>query len=337
MISSRTGSLLVITLWLVTIITVLVVAIARYLSLEVRLTRYRLAREQARTLARSGVYLAMQRLEQDEATSESDGKRYDWLGDEWASFPEGDPADPTVWIVPDQMRGTDPQASRWEIRIHMADEERKLNLNALPGPGDVFFRAASALLGSAQLAATVEDALDAEDPPAPSHSLGVESDSAATPPYQAKNGPIAAFEELLELPGMAAIPIEQVSAFRQLTSVYLPVLSKLNINTVTPELLVAVGFREATAQAIRSCRERGTVFADPTTLVPTAEACVGPNGLSTSDPDEQGLLMSLFGVESHTFTVVSEARMDRPALRVRMEAVIRRSPDGLQVLAWREG
>ena len=43
------------TLWLVTILSVLAVAIARYLSLEVRLTKYRLAREQAQALARSGI------------------------------------------------------------------------------------------------------------------------------------------------------------------------------------------------------------------------------------------------------------------------------------------
>ena len=80
---TREGSLLVITLWMVATLSVLAVATARYLSTEVRLTKLRLAREQAKTLARSGVYLAMERLKQD-ADGESDGK-YDWLGDDWAT------------------------------------------------------------------------------------------------------------------------------------------------------------------------------------------------------------------------------------------------------------
>ena len=71
------------TLWLVTILSVLAVAIGRYLSLGVKMAGYRLAREQAVTLARGGVYLAMQRLADD--PPEAEGQAYDWEGDEWAA------------------------------------------------------------------------------------------------------------------------------------------------------------------------------------------------------------------------------------------------------------
>ena len=72
----RVGSLLIITLWLVTILSVLAIAVARYLSVEVRLTKHRLASEEAKALARSGVYLAMQRLTQD-GQPKPGGKVYD--------------------------------------------------------------------------------------------------------------------------------------------------------------------------------------------------------------------------------------------------------------------
>ena len=82
----RSGSLLIMTLWLVTILSLLAIAIARYPSLEIRLTKYRAARDQAAILARDGVNLAMQWLAEDAQEGESpEGgsgkKQYDWLGD----------------------------------------------------------------------------------------------------------------------------------------------------------------------------------------------------------------------------------------------------------------
>ena len=128
---ARSGSLLIITLWLVTILSVLAVAIGRYLSLGVKITRYRVAREQARTLARNGVYLAMQRLADD--TTEADGKTYDWEGDEWAYIPGG-PAggDPSVWLIPFPAPGSGSATLQGRIAVKITDEERKLNINTAP-------------------------------------------------------------------------------------------------------------------------------------------------------------------------------------------------------------
>jgi type II secretory pathway component PulK len=47
---NQRGSLLVVTLWVVAILAVFVVAIARYLSIELRLTRHRMSRDQAAAL-----------------------------------------------------------------------------------------------------------------------------------------------------------------------------------------------------------------------------------------------------------------------------------------------
>ena len=107
------GSLLVITLWLVTLLSVFAIAVARHLSLELRLTKYQLARERAKALARSGVSLAMQQLAADAADAE---EPYDWLGDDWALPQEAvQTADGVI-----QVRA-------------IADEERKLDLNAATG------------------------------------------------------------------------------------------------------------------------------------------------------------------------------------------------------------
>ena len=125
----RAGSLLIMTLWMVAVLTVLSVTIARHLSLEIRLTKNRLALEQARILARNGVYLAMQRLSRDQ--QESDGRSYDWLGDDWAYIPPTHPDDdPTRWVVPFPADDGDTEMRfAGYLTVQIRDEERKLPLN----------------------------------------------------------------------------------------------------------------------------------------------------------------------------------------------------------------
>ena len=318
------GSLLVVTLWLVAILSVLAIAIARSLSLEIRLAKYRLAREQARTLARGGVYAAMQRLDHD-ARQPNEG--YDWLADDWATFAdtESEPEDPTTWLL--RLEPDDEESARTAVRI--VDEERKLTLNRIINDPTVY-RALGTLLDAPALAARLFDYLDADadalDPD------GLEVDDAVQPPYTAKNGPLVAHEEVLSIPGWSG---EELDVLRQWTTVAEP-SAKLNINTVAPEVLVALGFSEAAAQAIADCRQQGVIFDDPSTLLTTAESCVGAAGIS---PAEQSLLANQFGVASRTFTVISEGIVQEPPVRARVEAIVQRSLDGAtapQILAWRE-
>jgi type II secretory pathway component PulK len=302
------GSLLVVTLWLVAILGVLSVAIARYLSLEVRMTRYRLAREQARTWARSGIYLAMQRLKEDAQQVDEP----DWLKDDWASFAPGeaDPEDPTQWVIP---------LTEGRVSIRIADEERRLNLNQL-GEADCF-TALGTLLGSPEHAARIAD------------YLGLGSDEAIQPPNQEKNAPVSVPEELLDIPDIG----EAFEALRQHTSVAEASSPWLNINTVQPDVLRALGFSESSVSALEACREQDTeqapVFHESTRIAETAE---GQCGVS---PDERSRLMGRFGIASRTFRVVSTGAVDHPAVRARVEAVIQRSSGGPQtarLLAWKE-
>ncbi|MDP3702823.1 MAG: type II secretion system protein GspK [Candidatus Omnitrophota bacterium] len=99
------GSLLIVTLWIVTILGALSVAVARYLSTEVRLTRYRLARFEARELARSGVLLAQHMIFLDDP-------QVDWGEESWAK--------------PLRLQ---PVEGRTTLTVTITDEERKLNVN----------------------------------------------------------------------------------------------------------------------------------------------------------------------------------------------------------------
>ena len=299
------GSLLVVALGLVAILSALAVAIARYLSVEVRLTTYRLALAQAEALARSGIYLAIERLQEDVGR---DGEGYDWLQDDWAYFPEDHPEDPTIWVVklPDKEVGA--SAVDRTIEIQIVDEERRLPLNQVrDDPANRWFTALSELLGSPGQARWIAEAV------------------------VANGGAVVAHEELLTIPDMT----EAFSTLREYTSIARGI-RKLNINTVDPKVLVALGMASMTAQALDACREGGVIFETEAAILTTAEACAGATGLGET---ERSLLASAFGVTSQVFTVVSQGALERPLVNVRVEALIQRSANGDEtprILAWRQ-
>ncbi len=321
--AGRRGSILIISLSLVAVLSVLAVSVGRQLSLDVRLTKYRLAREQAAALARSGVYLAIQRLARDEA--ESDGKVYDWLGDEWATPPPSDPADgPGGWVVPAPAQA--------ELRIHISDEERKLRLN------DATLQQLARLTGDEAVAQAIIDARDEPD--------AAEDSPAGTPPYFAKNGPFTAPEELADLPGMTP---EHYEILQGHASPYPASTEPLNLNTATPEVLGAAGLTERAVQLVLAYRdgpdgaeahEQDGVFTEAGLAV--LQTLKDAEGVDLTGTEDGNLLSSgLFGVSSTVFTVVAEGVTAHPAARARVEAVVRRAAcgEGLPepcIIAWRE-
>jgi type II secretory pathway component PulK len=329
---TRSGSLLIVTLWLVTMLSVLSVAIGRYLSLSVKMTRYRAAREQARMLARSGVYLAMQRLADDAA--EADGKTYDWDGDEWAVVPGGPPGgDPSVWVIPFPSPAAGPGRLQGRLTVRVTDEERKLNLNAA---------VKEQLLAVAADDALAQAIIDARD----------EADTAEDrpdnqPPYFAKNGLFAVPEEWTDLPGMTP---QAFDALRASTSPYFGPGAALNVNTASVEVLRALGLTETTVQMITRFREgpdgpqehgADGVFTEAgLAIVQTLKDSQGVD--LTGTPDGNLLGSATFGVASQTFTVSAEGIIERPAVRARVEAVVRRAPcpedaPSPCIIGWREG
>lgn len=326
------GSLLIISLWLITILSVLAVAIARHLSLDVRVAKYRLAREQAKAWARSGVFLAMQRLAKDAQAPEADGENYDWLGDEWAAFPQQDPnADPSVWIVPFPAEGHPVERFSGSMHIHMTDEGRKMRLNVASK------EQLAKLLNDETLAQAVIDARDEPDPP--------EDRSADTPPYFAKNGLVAAPEELNDLPGMTS---ELYALLKSNVTPY-HLAEPININTATPDALKAMGITDGTVQIIlhyragpdgETAHEQDGVFTEAGLNI--LNMLKDHEGVDlTGTPDGNLLITGDFGVTSDAFTIRSEGVIQSPAVRVRLEAVVRRTgcSEGVSspcVVAWRE-
>lgn len=332
----RAGSLLVVTLWLVTILSLLAVAIGRYLSTEVRIVRYQQAREQAKALARSGVYLALQRLALDQQEA------YDWLGDDWAVMSSHTQADPTIWVV-DVPSGTLITTTPLHtITITIADEERKLDINAVTA-GQL-----ESFIGTGPLPQDIVDYIDQQN---------TGERSVDEPPYVQKNAPVAALEELRAIPGMT----NEVFAQLQHATAVFPAgttTPTVNINTAEPEVLLAiVGGTTATLDS------------DPALPIISAlvESRPGVNGILGDDDDckatdirdrnlaaielgncalsgrQQPFLELLqkanFSVSSSTFRITVEVFVQPQGVRYHVVAVVQRPPPGEPpaIVAWREG
>jgi DNA uptake protein ComE-like DNA-binding protein len=275
----------------------------------------------------------MQRLAQDLRTPESSGKTYDWLGDDWAYVPQTDAeADPRRWVVPLLSEGAGPARFAGQARISVTDEDRKLHLNS--ASKDQLFR----LTGAEAIAQAIIDARDEPDP--------AEERPSDTPPYVAKNGSFVAPEELHDLPGMTR---EAYDTLLTHTSPYTEANEALNLNTVTPEVLRALGVSETAIQVITQFRdgpdgpeahEQDGVFEEGGLSV--LQTLKDRQGMDLTGTDDGNLLTTnAFGVSSQTFTVVSEGVVERPPVHVRVEAVVRRAScnEGQVppcIIAWRE-
>lgn len=294
------GSLLIITLWLVTILSALSVAVARYLSTEVRLTRYRLARQEAGELARSGVLLALDLIQQDPTPME------DWSGEPWA-------APQTV----------SPAAGR-QLTVTITDEERKLNVNTAT------VEQLSSLLGDAALAQAIVDYLDAPDP--------AEDRLTEEPPYYAKNGPAAVLDELSDVPGLTGESRETLAAFTTPFTSSATTGGPLNINTATRQAMLAFGLSEYTVSIIEEVRNGPNGrFERPEDILPTLQGLGWTIADPQQSMKEQALL-SAMTTSSSVFTVVSEGIVESPDVHVHIQAVLERSTGKTspKIIAWRE-
>lgn len=303
LLRTQAGSLLIVTLWVVTILVVLVVAIARTLSLEVRLTKYRLAREQARALARSGVYLAMERLRRDVA----DDEHYDWLGDDWA-----------LEQVP--ISSADPEG---RVEIEIVDEERKLNVNS--STTETAQQLAS-VIGAGDFVNALIDYRDAD-------SNGEWEALSEGPAYYPKNADLVAPEELREIPGQTT---ETLEAAHQSTSPYVTG-SKVNINTAPLEVLEVV---LVSAQLTQEQRTHALGLAN--TIIDLREheryfTTLEPVPAPFDSSAEFGNALRLLQVHSDTFRISATGRLTNPKVRHRINAVVRRGGQDVRIIAWREG
>lgn len=323
----RRGSLLIITLWIITILGIFAVAIGRYLSREIRLSKYYRARVEAENLARSGALMVA-------AALQLDSNDYDWPGEDWGSS----------WELPLEQPG-----QRLTI-VKVEDEERLLNLNAATS-GQI-----TQLLSNFQIT----------QPQVIANGIinHINGTALPEPPYYPKGSALISHQELWALPVIQAQP-EAYPVLKRHTSVALAAdKDTVNINTAEYEVLRAIAGptlgdgvpSESVLQPLIAVRPGadGVFSFDPDDDCYVTKQELDAGGAATKLGESIRCLNSgaepfvtllsksdvTFTVNSTLFRVEILAELENPPVTQRYEALIYRPLDSAggdpAILSWKE-
>ena len=243
--AARRGSILIVTLWIMAILTVVAVGIGFRVSLEMRLSRYNLDRLQARYIAKAGIVKARAYLSGDNNDHDSfyecgialplGQTPEDIFGEENNKLGGGSFSVSYDLIITEDEEGITASATQYG----MMDEERKINLNFKKFPAqnkNEFKKIIESLSDSItpEMAAAI---LDWQDPGSSAEPDGAENFyyESLNRPYKAKNADFEVTQELLLVKDITP------QIYREIED-YITVYSdgKINVNTASERVLNAV-------------------------------------------------------------------------------------------------
>lgn len=233
----KRGTILVTSLWILAILAILAVGIGFRVSIEARLSKYNIDRIKGLYLAKAGLFKARDILAKD--TNSYDSIR-----------------ECGIILSPDKELGnvfTERLADGYFTVSYneegkdcygMMDEERKININAVPQ--DVLERLlgednkdiAASIISWRGTAQTLNGAWD-------------DYYKSLTPPYECKHAPFSCIEELMLVKGMKQ---EIFDSIKDYITVYGNAEGKSNINTATKRVMLAFGLSDGLADIIIKTR-----------------------------------------------------------------------------------
>lgn len=324
----RTGSVLILVVWTICLLSILAVALGSRCAFALGLTDRLEQQLRSSYIAAAGVQQAAQILNSDESVS------VDGMNDVWAnngalyehlfgggvfSISAPNAASPTKPALPG-----------------LIDQERFLNLNtATPEMLKALIQgvAGTKSLEATSIAESIVDWRDKDKEQLPSgaeeyYYLGLST------PYECKNAPFESVEELLLIRGMTP---EIFKRIRPYVTVYGS--GAVNLNTAGEEVLYALGLSSLSVQgllAYRAGEDDKLGNEDDRVLVSANAFSADLQALMPAEDIKTLVKLSsqkLVDVRSTAFEVRSAARLDRENTGTRVTAVIDRDNN---VLSWEE-
>jgi len=339
----RRGAILMTTLWILALVTLLAIGIGIRVGVDIKLMSFFLNSSKAHYLAEAGLRKTIMLIEQD-----SD-KKVDALNEKWSC---GFDFDEEEYILKEielgegtftVSHGSGEDADMSAIYLYGAsDEEGKLNINKLEF--GMLIRLPSFT------SEIVDSIIDWRDEDEGERAEGAEAAyySELENPYECKSAPFSAPEELLLVKGMTE---EIYSEIKDVITVYpKDGDGKVNINTASEEVLaVIIGeeFEGLSGKIVRfrsgDDEEPGTeddrVFKNIEAIVTQLKSPLASGGL---EPGEIGRINDLvvnkkcFKVNSDTFRIVSRGMVGGGKMKKTIEAVVKRTDDGSEILYYYE-
>ncbi len=328
----NSGSILVVTTWMLAILSVLAMGMAFRSSMEAHLSKYNLDRVQALYLAKAGIV-------QCQALLANDTNAYDsifesgitWAGDKpiknlFLNVPFGKDINGYFNVSYDEPG--------FKNYPGMVDEERKLNINI--APEEDIKRLIQVVTGTNMLAigseSSGEIASSIVDWRTPGSSANDTYYASLTVPYSSKHGRFSAIEELLMVKG---IDVGLFNVLKDFVTVVGPEDGANNINTAFKEILQARGMTEALADKVIKFRNgldgiAGTkddqIFLDANTIETVLKTNL-PDEFTEEETAVIGELVSrrCFITRSNFFRIESKGIMEKSGITKKIVCIVQRN------------
>lgn len=347
--TDRRGSILIITIWAICFLSTLAVILGLGVRQKLQLVRRLDERDKLRLVIAAGIKRAIVQIRQDKANSFTSFQ--DTCANDPSTFKEMAIGDGYVSIRYDFLddasssrreptgRG-EPAGGQAKIRYGLIDEERKVNVNT--SDSEVMERLFEFLLGGDEtraqdLAAAITDWRDADSEL--STPVGSAEDSfyrnLTYNPYEAKDAPLEALDELRLVKDMDANSMEKLKD-------YLTVFGdgKININTAPKAVLWALGMSPYLADKVMAYRsgkdkvfgtEDDNVFKSAPNIVSDLSQFIS---LSDSEVADLTRIVDQFlKVQSENYMVRAVAHLNNRRNTAEAVAVVDRGGD---ILYWHE-
>jgi len=333
-LSPERGSLLLIALWSLSLLTIFSIYLAYGVRYKVSLLERLDRRDNLHFIAEAGTKKAIFELMKDEPS------QYDSLNEPWGNneniFKQVKTGYGYFNLIHDYL---DSDSGSRKVRYGIVDEERKVNLNK--AELEVIRRIIMITTGLEQadaesLAASIIDWRDSDSKL--TIPLGSAEDRyyrSLPNPYEAKDAEIEVFDELLLIRGMTEEILEKIKNYITIYS-----NGRININTAGGEVLMALDLNDELVEKIISFRlGEDTLEAtfDDNIFISLSDIISKLGTFSELTPEEVASLSNL--ISSGKITTSSSNFMARSIAQLddrQMEAICIFDREG-KVLSWREG
>ncbi len=348
--NSKKGSILILTLWVLSFLTIFAVGLSYNVSGQLRMASHFQDRLKAYYLANAGIQRAIVELAADQTPA------YDSLNEAWANNEEFFKETPvgngyiTLSYVMTRV-GEDKQAETEEAEVGEAeggfeqavlygvmDENSRVNINKVPVNILEILLERIADLDNGEAAEIANAIVDWRDTDIVISPGGAESNyyEGLKVPYECKNGEFQAIEELLLVKGMTP---EIFSKLQNVITIYGE--GKININTVDATTLYGLGLDMDFAEAVVEFRlgndaEMGTD--DDNVFTTTGELRnIGP--FFTEESTQLNYILGVLTVKSDIFRINSFGIFETGQRRLHRNIVCvvkRQKAAPPEILYWRE-
>jgi len=329
---NRRGSILIITLWILAILSLLAISFAHHTTVGIKLTEYHISSLKNLYICKAAIKRACYELNRD--------KEYDSLNDSWSNNPEAF----KNTSVGDGTFTVSYQSEKDDEEINtvygMVDEQRKLNINKLVKDGvvdEIRLSQVKKLLEildiDTVIANYIVDWLDSDS------SGDGEEDfyQGLSVPYHCKNNLIESLEEMYLISGITA------EIFKKLKP-YITIYGdgKININTAGEQVFAALGMDNMLTQQILSYRSQDGGEDDLYSFKTLDSIIPNLNNYQQLTSAQSQILTVLIQtgyltVSSRFFTAMVTGMLDNNKLIKRVNVVLQREENNnMKIKYWHE-